>query len=206
MRCRAVAVLGSKQVGIWPYRVGPAALQQFQRAVSKISCSSGCGQPVQNAKSQANAARHLRGQSRHSGGRPPPDFRRCGFQNLGLLIIDEEQRFEVKAKEKLKRFAGPEWTFGHVGHHSAYIAGPGFFGVRDLSLIETPPPDRRAIRTSIVQFDDDVIREAVLRELNRNGQVFFVHNRVRNHCHRRLPQTTVARSAHWRGPRSNAGA
>jgi transcription-repair coupling factor (superfamily II helicase) len=55
-----------------------------------------------------------------------------------------------------------------------------FFGVRDLSIIETPPPDRRAIRTSIMRFDDDVIREGIMRELSRGGQVYFVHNRVRS--------------------------
>ena len=102
------------------------------------------------------------------------------FKNLGLLIIDEEQRFGVKAKEKLKRLRAQVDILVMSATPIPRTLQMGFFGVRDLSLIETPPPDRRAIRTSIVQFDDDVIREAVLRELNRNGQVFFVHNRVRS--------------------------
>ena len=102
------------------------------------------------------------------------------FKDLGLLIIDEEQRFGVKAKEKLKRLRAKVDVLVMSATPIPRTLQMGFFGVRDLSLIETPPPDRRAIRTSIVQFDDDVIREAVLRELNRNGQVFFVHNRVRS--------------------------
>ncbi len=103
-----------------------------------------------------------------------------GFEmaRLGLLIVDEEQRFGVAQKERLK-------TFKKDVHVLAMSATPvprtlqlSLAGVRDLALIETPPRDRMAVETAIVPFDTGLIREAIIFEIERGGQVFFVHNQV----------------------------
>jgi transcription-repair coupling factor (superfamily II helicase) len=102
------------------------------------------------------------------------------WNNLGLILVDEEQRFGVKAKEAIKRWKGDVDVLTLTATPIPRTLQMGFFGIRDMSVIETPPVDRRAIRTSVLRFDDDVIREAMLRELSRGGQVYFVHNRVRS--------------------------
>ena len=101
-----------------------------------------------------------------------------GFKELGLVVIDEEQRFGVVHKEKFKRLR----TLVDVLTLSAtpiprtlYLA---LTGARDMSTIQTPPHDRLPVETVAVQYDERVIREAIQRELNRGGQVFFLHNRV----------------------------
>ena len=102
------------------------------------------------------------------------------FRDLGLLIVDEEQRFGVSAKERLKAMA-PQVD------HLAMTATPiprtlnmSLSGIRDMSVIETAPRDRMAIQTHVLPFDPDRIAEAVRHELARQGQVYFVHNRVRS--------------------------
>jgi transcription-repair coupling factor (superfamily II helicase) len=102
------------------------------------------------------------------------------WHNLGLILVDEEQRFGVKAKETIKRWKADVDVLTLTATPIPRTLQMGFFGIRDMSVIETPPVDRRAIRTSVLRFDDDVIREAMLRELSRGGQVYFVHNRVRS--------------------------
>ncbi|MBN1946306.1 MAG: transcription-repair coupling factor [Bradymonadales bacterium] len=100
------------------------------------------------------------------------------FRRLGLLIIDEEQRFGVRHKERLKQLK----TTVHVLTMSATpiprTLEMSLLGIRDLSVILTPPSDRLAITTHVAPFKDHVIREGIERELRRGGQVFFVHNRV----------------------------
>ncbi|HEY4221348.1 MAG TPA: DEAD/DEAH box helicase, partial [Myxococcota bacterium] len=100
------------------------------------------------------------------------------FKQLGLVLVDEEQRFGVKAKEALKKLKHNVDMVTLTATPIPRTLQMGFFGIRDMSVIETPPVDRRAIRTSILKQDDEVIREAILRELGRGGQVYFVHNRV----------------------------
>ena len=102
------------------------------------------------------------------------------FGNLGLLIIDEEQRFGVEIKERLK-------SVRHTIDVLTLSATPiprtlhlSLVGMRDISNLETPPEDRRAIKTQVTRFQDKLIRQSVLRELNRGGQVYFVHNRVKD--------------------------
>ncbi len=102
------------------------------------------------------------------------------WSDLGLILVDEEQRFGVKNKEAIKRWKANVDVLTLTATPIPRTLQMGFFGIRDMSVIETPPVDRRAIRTSICMFDDDVIREAMLRELSRGGQVYFVHNRVRS--------------------------
>jgi len=101
------------------------------------------------------------------------------FKNLGLLIIDEEQRFGVKQKEKLKKYRALVDVLALTATPIPRTLQMAMMGVRDLSIIETPPEDRLAIQTYLSPFDESTVRRAILAELERGGQVFFVHNRVR---------------------------
>ncbi len=103
-----------------------------------------------------------------------------GFKDLGLLIIDEEQRFGVKQKEQLKKLRTTVDTLTLTATPIPRTLNMAMAGMRDLSLITTPPADRRAIRTFVNKFDPQQIKEAITRELARGGQVFFVHNRVQS--------------------------
>ena len=102
------------------------------------------------------------------------------FHDLGLVIIDEEQRFGVKHKERLKKMRAEVAMLTLSATPIPRTLNMGMLGLRDLSVIDTPPVDRLAIRTYVTRFDDDLIRQAVLRELKRGGQVYFVHNRVKS--------------------------
>lgn len=100
------------------------------------------------------------------------------FRNLGLVIIDEEQWFGVRHKERLKQLRTQVDVLTLTATPIPRTLQMALSGVRDLSIIETPPPGRLAIRTQVLRFNPEVIREAIVRELGRGGQVFFVHNRV----------------------------
>ncbi len=102
------------------------------------------------------------------------------FKNLGLLVIDEEHRFGVRHKEKIKQFKRMVDVITLTATPIPRTLEMSLMGIRDLSLITTPPHDRLSIRTIIAPFGDQVIRETIMRELNRGGQVFFVHNRVQS--------------------------
>ncbi len=100
------------------------------------------------------------------------------FNDLGLLIVDEEQRFGVSHKEKLKRLRAEVDILTLTATPIPRTLHMSLTGMRDLSVIETAPVDRLAIRTYVTRFDDELLRQAILRELRRGGQVYFVHNRV----------------------------
>lgn len=102
------------------------------------------------------------------------------FLDLGLIIIDEEQRFGVKHKEKLKKLRAQVDILTLTATPIPRTLHFALMGVRDLSVIESPPSDRLAIKTYVRKFDERIIHDAILRELDRGGQVFFVHNKVRN--------------------------
>lgn len=102
------------------------------------------------------------------------------FKDLGLLIIDEEQKFGVGAKEKLKRIKVNVDTLTLTATPIPRTLQFSLMGARDLSIINTPPPNRYPIQTELRVFGEEVIREAILYEVNRGGQVFFVHNRIQN--------------------------
>lgn len=102
------------------------------------------------------------------------------FHDLGLMVVDEEQRFGIKAKEHLKKMRTKVDVLTMSATPIPRTMQMSYFGIRDLSIIETPPVDRRSIQTQIAQFDDAVIKEAILREISRGGQVYFVHNRVQS--------------------------
>ncbi len=101
-----------------------------------------------------------------------------GFRNLGLLIIDEEQRFGVKDKEKLKAMRANVDVLTLTATPIPRTLHMSLSGVRDLSTIDTPPEERLPIQTTIAEYDEGLIRTAILRELDRGGQIFFVYNRV----------------------------
>jgi len=102
------------------------------------------------------------------------------FKDLGLLIIDEEQRFGVTAKEKLRQIRASVDTLTLTATPIPRTLQFSLMGARDLSLINTPPRNRIPIQTEIAQFDPRLIREAIIKELYRGGQVYFVHDRVQN--------------------------
>ncbi len=100
------------------------------------------------------------------------------FKDLGLMIVDEEQRFGVKDKERLKSFRAVVDVMTLTATPIPRTLYMSMMGIRDLSIIDTPPVDRLAVKTIVSRFSEELIREAVLRELRRGGQIFFVHNRV----------------------------
>ena len=100
------------------------------------------------------------------------------FKDLGLVIIDEEQRFGVEHKERLKRLRREVDVLTMTATPIPRTLHLSLLGIRDISNLETPPPDRLAIETRIARFDKQLVRNAILRELNREGQIYFVHNRV----------------------------
>jgi transcription-repair coupling factor (superfamily II helicase) len=100
------------------------------------------------------------------------------FLNLGLLVVDEEQRFGVIHKERLKQMRAEIDVLTMTATPIPRTLHMSLVNLRDMSIIETPPQERLPIRTTIREYDDVLIREAILREIDRGGQVFFVHNRV----------------------------
>ncbi len=102
------------------------------------------------------------------------------FKDLGLLIIDEEQRFGVAHKEHLKKMRRDVDILTLSATPIPRTLHMSLVGVRDMSTMETPPEERLPIKTYVAEYNERLIREAILRELERNGQVFFVHNRVQS--------------------------
>lgn len=120
------------------------------------------------------------------------------FKDLGLLIIDEEQRFGVRQKEKIKRYRALVDVLALSATPIPRTLHMSLMGIRDLSLIETPPADRMAIQTHLTTYDEDTVQRAIENELQRGGQVFFVHNsvqtieRVAEELKRLVPQARFA--------------
>ncbi len=102
------------------------------------------------------------------------------FKDLGLLIVDEEQKFGVSVKEKLKQLKVNVDTLTLTATPIPRTLQFSMMGARDLSIIQTPPPNRYPIATELHGFNEDIIREAIQYEMARGGQVFFIHNRVGN--------------------------
>jgi transcription-repair coupling factor (superfamily II helicase) len=102
------------------------------------------------------------------------------FKDLGLVIIDEEQRFGVSHKEYFKKLRQEVGVLTLSATPIPRTLHMSLVGVRDMSVMETPPEERLPIKTYVAEYDDRLVREAIVRELERNGQVFFVHNRVQS--------------------------
>lgn len=100
------------------------------------------------------------------------------FKDLGLLIIDEEQRFGVKHKEKIKKLKENIDVLSLSATPIPRTLHMSLIGIRDMSVIENPPEDRYPVQTYVVEFNEELIRDAILRELGRGGQVYFVYNRI----------------------------
>ncbi len=120
------------------------------------------------------------------------------FKDLGLLIVDEEQRFGVAHKERIKQMRTEVDVLTLTATPIPRTLHMSLTGVRDLSTIETPPEERLPIKTFVGEFDDALVRQAILRELDRNGQVYFVHNRVQGiqqmaaHIQKLVPEARIA--------------
>jgi transcription-repair coupling factor (superfamily II helicase) len=132
--------------------------------------------------------------------------RDVGFKDLGLLIIDEEQRFGVRAKEKLKALKLTTDVLTLTATPIPRTLYMSLMGAKNLSVINTPPENRLSIKTVVVEYDDDLIRQAITRELDRKGQVYFVHNcvhnieKLRKRVSRILPSNTRFAVAHGQMP------
>ena len=119
------------------------------------------------------------------------------FRDLGLLIVDEEQRFGVAHKERIKQLKKRVDVLTMTATPIPRTLNMSLAGIRDMSIIETPPKDRLSIQTNVVKFDQEVMRRAIGNELERGGQVYFVHNRVESIysmgdlLHRLVPQAKI---------------
>ncbi len=102
------------------------------------------------------------------------------YRDLGLLVVDEEHRFGVRHKERIKQLKKTVDVLTLTATPIPRTLQLAFTGLRDLSVINTPPADRLSIRTQVCRFSEGLVREAILREVRRGGQVFFVHNRVQS--------------------------
>jgi transcription-repair coupling factor (superfamily II helicase) len=102
------------------------------------------------------------------------------FKDLGVVIIDEEQQFGVVQKEKLRQIRKEVDTLALSATPIPRTLHMSLTGIRDMSIVETPPEERLSVQTYVGAYDDTLVRQVVLRELERNGQVFFVHNRVQS--------------------------
>jgi transcription-repair coupling factor (superfamily II helicase) len=120
------------------------------------------------------------------------------LRDLGLVVVDEEHRFGVSHKEKLKQLRKLVDVITLTATPIPRTLQMALSGFRDLTLIQTPPENRLSIRTFVIRFDDDAIREAIEREFRRGGQVFFVHPRIQtihavaNHLKRIIPEASLA--------------
>ena len=103
-----------------------------------------------------------------------------GFKNLGLLIIDEEQRFGVAHKEKIKQLKSNIDVLTLTATPIPRTLHMSLSGIRDLSVLEEPPVDRLPIQTYVMEYNEELVREAVMREIGRGGQVYYVYNRVKD--------------------------
>lgn len=102
------------------------------------------------------------------------------FKDLGLVVIDEEQKFGVEAKERLKRFRADVDILTMTATPIPRTLHMSMLGLRDISNLATPPRERHSVKTMVVRWSKEVVRRAILRELSRGGQCFFLHNRVHN--------------------------
>ena len=181
VRAAFKAVADSKQVAVLvPTTI--LALQHFktfQNRLKDLPCNVDYVSRLRTAKEIADIQRRLKaGTLDIVIGTHKLIGKGFEFKDLGLLIIDEEQKFGVSAKEKLRQLKASVDTLTLTATPIPRTLQFSLLGARDLSIISTPPPNRIPVQTEIMLFDDDEIRKIIRYELNRGGQIFFVHNRV----------------------------
>ena len=181
VRAAFKAVADSKQVAVLvPTTI--LALQHFktfQNRLKDLPCNIDYVSRLRTAKEIADIQRRLKaGTLDIVIGTHKLIGKGFEFKDLGLLIIDEEQKFGVSAKEKLRQLKASVDTLTLTATPIPRTLQFSLLGARDLSIISTPPPNRIPVQTEIMLFDDDEIKKILRYELNRGGQIFFVHNRV----------------------------
>ena len=155
------------------------ALQDIQSEVFCVSCYSGLSEQIQVKKEQTETIRRAaKGEIDILIGTHTLLRKDIGFHDLGLLIIDEEHRFGVAQKEKIKEIKKGVDVLTLSATPIPRTLNMALSGIRGMSLIETPPEERLAVKGVVSAFNDELIRSAIERELERGGQVYFVHNRI----------------------------
>ena len=181
IRAAFKAVMGGKQVAVLvPTTV--LAQQHFNTFVERMAEFPVSVELLSRFRYKKTGRRRDRGaggrlggrRHRHAQARPA----QCPLQGSRLVIIDEEQRFGVLHKEKLKMLRQTVDVLTLTATPIPRTLHMALTGARDMSTIETPPQDRLPIETTVIEFDETTLRNAIQRELNRGGQVFFLHNRV----------------------------
>ncbi len=182
LRAAFKAVMDGKQVAVLvPTTVlAQQHLATFQRRLAPFPANVDMLSRFRTHKEQQETLKRLeRGEADIVIGTHRLLSRDVSFKDLGLLIIDEEQRFGVTHKERLKQMRTEVDVLTMTATPIPRTLYMSLTGARDMSTIDTPPEERLPIKTHVGQYDETLIRKAILREMDRGGQVFFVHNRVR---------------------------
>lgn len=183
IRAAFKAVADNKQVAVLvPTTI--LALQHFKTFTNRLAdfpCTIDYLSRLRSTKDQNNIVKRLKeGSLDIVVGTHKLVGKNIVFKDLGLFIIDEEQKFGVTVKEKLKQLKTNVDTLTLTATPIPRTLQFSLMGARDLSIINTPPPNRQPINTEVHTFNEIIIQEAIEYEINRNGQVFFIHNRVQS--------------------------
>ncbi len=159
---------------------GVSAPEDAEGALRRLSRAHRHGEPLPHARRSRRRRSPISppARSTSSSARTGCCRRTSQFRDLGLLVVDEEQRFGVAHKEKIKQLRKKVDVLTMSATPIPRTLNMSLVGIRDMSIIETPPKDRLSIQTNVVKFDQQVIGRAIRNELARGGQVYFVHNRV----------------------------
>ena len=181
LRAAFKAIQDGKQVAVLVPTTVLAAQHHatFSPALRRLPAGSAAPVAVRDARGAGGdgrgpGRRHGRPRDRH----PPAPSKDVAFKDLGLVVVDEEQRFGVAAKERLKQLKREVDVLTLSATPIPRTLNLALAGIRDMSVIETPPEDRLPIQTRVAEASAGLVRDAILRELDRGGQVFYVHNRV----------------------------
>ncbi len=183
IRAAFKAVADNKQVAV----LAPTTIltmqhyKSFAKRLEEFPCSVGLLNRFRSAQEQKETLEKLaNGELDIVIGTHKIVGKQIKFKDLGLLVVDEEQKFGVSTKDKLKTLRENVDTLTLTATPIPRTLQFSLMGARDLSIINTPPPNRYPVKTELHSFNEQVIREAVNQEVERGGQVFFVHNRVQN--------------------------
>jgi transcription-repair coupling factor (superfamily II helicase) len=183
IRAAFKAVTDSKQVAILvPTTIlAQQHYQTFRERLRDFPCSVDYVNRFRTAKQQTQTLKNLaEGKLDIIIGTHKLLSKKTKFKDLGLLIIDEEQKFGVSAKERLKEFRANVDTLTLTATPIPRTLHFSLMGARDLSIIQTPPPNRRPVQTEVQVWNDEILKEAISAEITRGGQAFVIHNRVKD--------------------------